>query len=41
LEELSRESYGEPDDTSSYAEEKPSDGGMEELDSESDSDAWQ
>jgi len=43
LEELSRESYGEPDDTSSYAEEKPSDGGMVEdvIDSESDSDAWQ
>ena len=43
LEELSRESYGEPDNTSSYAEEKPSDGGMVEdvIDSESDSDAWQ
>jgi len=41
LEELSRESYGEPDDTSSYAEEKPSDGGMEDaIDSESDA-AWQ
>ena len=42
LEELSRESYGEPDTGRNYAEEKPSDGGMVEdvIDSESDSDAW-
>ena len=41
LEQASTESYGEPDDTSSYAEEKPSDGRMEDVNTESDSDAWQ
>ena len=46
LEELSKEAYGEPDDTGrNFAEEKPSDGGMAEDSNESegasDDDAWQ